>query len=178
MGGVTVNNIELTEKFHDIRNGDKTAFDELYQDMQTPIFTIISRITWDKSISEDIMQEVFVKLFLSPPEPSIKNPRAYVFQMARNLAINSMKKQPHHISLDEISETVHQPLDDFLLRMDIDDALKSLPSEECQIVTLRIIGELKFREISEIMKIPLGTALWKYQKAIAKLQKIIAGGPQ
>jgi RNA polymerase sigma-70 factor (ECF subfamily) len=175
--GLTVNNNELTEKFHAIRNGDKAAFAELYQDMRVPIFTIISRITWDESVSEDVLQDVLVKLFLSPPEPSIKNPRAYIFQMAHNMAINNTKKQPQHISLDELSEAEHRLPDDFPLHMDIDDALKSLPSQECQIVILHVVGELKFREISEIMNIPLGTALWKYQKAIGKLQKIIAGGP-
>jgi RNA polymerase sigma-70 factor (ECF subfamily) len=175
--GFAVNNNELTEKFCAIRNGDKAAFAELYQDMRVPIFTIISRITWDKPVSEDVLQDVLVKLFLSPPESSIKNPRAYIFQMAHNMAINSMKKQPQHIPLDEVSETEHQSPDDFSLRMDIDGALKSLPSQECQIVILHIVGELKFREIAEIMNIPLGTALWRYQKAIGKLQKIIAGGP-
>ena len=87
-----------------------------------------------------------------------------------------MRKQQQHISLDDISDITHQPINDFALRMDIDNAMKSIPSQECQIVTLHVVGELKFREIAEIMKIPLGTALWKYQKAIAKLQKIIVGG--
>ena len=123
------------------------------------------------------MQEVFVKLFLSPPEPSIKNPRAYIFQMARNLAIDSIrKKSPQHISLDEIEDSIHQPLKDLSQKMDIENAMKSLPAQENQIVTLRIIGELKFREISEIMNLPLGTVIWKYQKAIGKLQKYL-GGP-
>jgi RNA polymerase sigma-70 factor (ECF subfamily) len=173
-----MNKEELTIKLKAIRSGDKTAFSELYQDLQTPIYTIIFRITWDKYTSEDVLQELFIKLFLSPPEPSIKNPRAYIFQMARNLAIDSVRKrtQDTHMSLDEIENTVHQPLDDVTLRMDIEDALKSLPAKECQIATLRVIGELKFREISIIMNIPLGTTIWKCQKAISKLQKIMNGG--
>lgn len=171
-----MNNTELTKKLNAIRNGDKVAFEELYIDLKTPIYTIISRITWDTSMSEDIMQEVFIKLYQSPPEPSVKNPRAYIFQIARNLAIDSMRKQPQHISLEDVSDITHQPLNDFSLRMDIDNALKTLPVQECQIVTLHSIGELTFREISEVMKIPLGTALWKYQKAISKLQKYFAGG--
>jgi len=175
-GGVVVNNLELTDKLNAIRNGDKIAFEELYTDLQTPIYTIAYRITWDVSSSEDILQEVFIKLFLSPPKSTIKNPRAYIFQMAHNLAIDSTRTQARHISLEEIENSAHQPLDDLSLRMDIETALKTLPTQECEIVTLHIIGELKFREISEIMKIPLGTVIWKYQKAISKLQKIITGG--
>jgi len=171
-----VDNNELTNKLNAIRQGDKIAFEELYKDLRTPIFTIIYRITWDKTISEDILQEVFLKLFLSPPNPLIKKPRAYLFQIARNLAIDSMRAQSQHMSLDEIADTIPQPLNDLLPQTDIDDALKSLPAQECEIVTMHVIGELKFREISELMKIPLGTVLWKYQKAITKLQKIITGG--
>nr|AGS51625.1 RNA polymerase sigma factor [uncultured bacterium contig00017] len=171
-----MNKNEITSSLNAIRNGDKTAFEELYKDLQTPIFTVIYRITWDKSVSEEILQDVFFKLFLSPPGPHIKNPRAYIFQMARNLAIDSVRKQSPHLSLDEISETAHQPLDDFALRLDINDALKSLPAQECEIVTLHIIGGLKFREIASVMNIPSGTAKWKYQKAIGTLQKTIRGG--
>ena len=171
-----MNSGELRQILSAIRDGDKAALTELYKNMQTPIYTIIFRITWDKSTSEDLLQDVFIKLFLSPPEPSIKNPRAYIFQIARNLAVDSIRKQEQHFSLDEIENIAQHPLEDFVLRTDVDDALKTLPAHECQIVTLHIIGELKFREISEIMKIPLGTVLWKYQKAIRILQKIITGG--
>lgn len=173
---MTVNNSELADKFYAIRSGDKAAFDEIYKDLKIPIYTIIFRITWDKQTSEELLHDLFIKLFLSPPDHSVKNLRAYIFQMAHNLAVNSVKRQQRHISLDEIPEPVCQPPSDFALRMDIGNALKIIPAQECQIVTLHIIGELKFREISEIMQIPLGTVLWKYQKAIGKLQKIISGG--
>ena len=72
-----MNNAELACRFNSIRCGDKTAFEEIYNDMKTPVYTIIFRITRDESLSEDILQEVFVKLFVSPLLPSVKNPRAY-----------------------------------------------------------------------------------------------------
>jgi len=145
-----VNNNEIANKLYAIHGGDKTAFEELYKDLRIPVFTIIYRVTWDKAISEDLLQEVFIKLFLKPLEPEIKNPRAYIFQIARNLAIDSIRKESRHIPLDEISDVVHLPLDDFSLKMEIDDALKSLPASECEIVTLRIIGGLSAFRQSEI----------------------------
>jgi RNA polymerase sigma-70 factor (ECF subfamily) len=170
-----MNNNVLTQRLNAISNGDEKAFEELYTDLKVPVFTIIYRITWNESMSEDILQEVFFKLFMSPLSPSsIKNPRAYIFQMARNLAIDSTRKQSHDVSLDDISDTVHSS-DDFPLRVDIEDALKRIPSQECEIVTLHIIGGFKFREIAEIMKIPQGTAKWKYQEAIKKLKNFLGG---
>ena len=169
-----MNNDELAHKLSAIRNGDTIAFEEIYKDLRTPIYTIINRITWDSAVSEDVFQEVFVKLFLSPPAP-LKNPRACIFQIARKLAIDSVRKQTPNISLDELPETAHRPLDDFHLQMDIDNALKSLPAQECEIVTLHVIGGLTFREVADVLGIPSGTAKWKYRKAIGKLQKIIQG---
>lgn len=170
-------NIEtVTIKLNAIRNGDKEAFEELYAGLHTPVYTVIYRIMWDKSVSEDVLQDVFIKIYLSPPEPTIKNPRAYIFQMARNLAIDNKRKQARNTPLDETEEPAHRPLDGLPLRMDIENALKNLSEQDCQIVTLHVIGELKFREISETMKLPLGTVLWRYQKAISKLQKLLSGG--
>ena len=171
-----MNNNEIKRKLGAIRVGNHAAFEELYNDLKTPIYTIIFRIVWNQATAEDIMQTVFLKLFQSPPESQIKNPRAYIFQIARNLAIDSKRKQHPARSLDEIADTAHVPLDDYSIRMDIEDALKTLPAQECQIVTLHIIGALKFREISEIMKIPFGTVYGRYQKAIRTLQKTISGG--
>lgn len=54
--------------------------------------------------------------------------------------------------------------------------MKTLPLQECQIVSLHINGELKFREIADMMGIPLGTVLWKYQKALGRLRSILSGG--
>jgi RNA polymerase sigma-70 factor (ECF subfamily) len=96
------------------------------------MYTIVLRITQDKKLSEDILQEVFIILYQSPPKPPIKNPRAYIFQIAHNLAIDNVRK---HIN-----------------------------------------GKLKFREIADMMDIPLGTVLWKYQKAVGRLRSILSGG--
>jgi RNA polymerase sigma-70 factor (ECF subfamily) len=175
-GGLAVNVETITTKLNAMRNGDKGAFEDLYSGLHTPVYTVIYRVVWDKSVSEDVLQDVFIKIYQCPPEPTVKNPRAYIFQMARNLAIDSMRKRARNIPLDETEELAHQPLDGIPLRMDIENALKTLSAQDCQIVTLHVIGELKFREISEIMKLPLGTVLWRYQKGIGKLQKLLSGG--
>ena len=166
-----MNKQELRQKLLAMQNGDKIAFEEIYEQLKTPIYTIILRITQDNALSEDILQEVFHKLYRSPLKPQIENPRAYLFQMARNLAIDNVRKQqPRFADLESIENLAYLPADDFSLRMDIDHAMKRLPLQERQIVSLHINGELKFREIANMMDIPLGTVLWKYQKAIKWLR--------
>ena len=60
-------NDELRDELVKVLAGDRAAFEKIYDGLKTPMYTIILRITGDRSLSEDILQEVFVKLYRSPP---------------------------------------------------------------------------------------------------------------
>ena len=64
-----------------IQRGDKEAFTQLYHDLKQPVFTIIYRIVQNQTTAEDLTQDLFVKLFTAPPDSTVKNPRAWIFQM-------------------------------------------------------------------------------------------------
>jgi len=164
---------ELTQLLDSVRSGDKTAFAALYEKMKKPAFTVILRITRDFALSEDILQELFLKIYLSPPV-NISNPRAYIFRMARNLAIDSMRKQKTEDGL-EAAEQLWQTHEDISAKLDIENAIMTLAERERMIVTLHINGELKFREVAGVMELPLGTVLWAYRKAIGQLRNILGG---
>ena len=120
------------------------------------------------------MQDMFLKIYLSPPVPA-SNPRAYLCKMAYNLAIDSMRKRKPVSDLDDADSLPDHFSHNLSQKIDIEKALLSLSERDSRIVTLHINGELKFREIASIMKIPLGTVLWAYQKAIKQLQGILGG---
>ena len=166
---------QLKQKLDSVCHGDITAFEEIYHDMKTPLFTVILRITQDRALSEDILQEVFLKLYQLPPKRLIKKPRAYLFQMARNLAIDSMRKQPQYADIEDVDTMVPLLMEDWTAKVDIENAMKTLTLMDNQIVSLHVNGSLKFREIAEITGLPLGTVLWKYQKAISKLRTLLGG---
>jgi hypothetical protein len=67
----------LQKLLDSVRDGDMTAFEALYETMKKPLFTIILRITHDVAMSEDIMQDMFLKIYLKTPS-SVSNPRAYL----------------------------------------------------------------------------------------------------
>ena len=162
---------ELLAGLDALRQGDRTAFERIYQEMSTPLFTVILRILRDRNLAEDVLQELFVKLFRSPP--SVRKPRAYLFQSARNLAIDTLRRRPEESELNE-----QTPAPDHTEaqaeRLDLRAALDALPLAERQIVSLHINGGLKFRGIAAMMGLPLGTALWKYQKALNALRAALS----
>ncbi len=156
--------------------GDKTAFDSVYEELKIPVFTVIYRITRDRMLAEDVMHDFFIKLFQSPHASRIRNPRVWIFQMARNLAIDSVRK-PKADDLPVNMADRSMPMEDAVInRADTEAAINLLSREEREIVTLHINAGLKFREIAEITGTPLGTVLWKYQKAIGALRDYLNGG--
>lgn len=170
-----MNEKQMREIFRRIRAGNQEAFAHLYQELEKPIYTICLRITRSRETSEDITHDVFVKLYSAPPDDSVRNLRAWIFRMARNLAIDALRKRAHTAQQDEDP----QAADDFSRihdRMDLERALDQLPPDEREILTLHLNADLNFREISGIVGLSLPAAYRKYRKALKKIQTELNGG--
>lgn len=167
----------LSEALSRLRRGDAAAFEQIYTGLSTPLFTVILRITRDRELSEDILQEVFLKLYRSPPGPDIAKPRAYLFQSARNLALDALRRRTGTLDLDSLPDELPHPAQDGTdLRLDLERAFAALTREERELTSLHLNGGLTFREIARITGTPLGTVLWRYRKAIEKLRILLNGG--
>ena len=68
-------------------------------------------------------------------------------------------------------QTENEVEDSVLGEMSVQEALSHLKPSERQVVSLKVLGELTFKEISQIMNLPMGTVTWKYQNAIKKLRR-------
>lgn len=171
-----MNDAELRDAFALLRQGELAAFEKIYAELSAPLFTVTLRITRDRSLSEDVLQEVFLKLYQSPPGPCVQNPRAYLFQMARNQALDELRRRPDHAALDELPELSRPGGEDPARRLDLERAMGALAPVERQITALHLNGGLKFREIAPMVGAPLGTVLWRYRRAIGKLRILLNGG--
>ncbi len=158
-----------------ISNKDKNAFSIVYNDLKTPVFTVIYRIVNSKEIAEDITQDVFVKLFVSPPDLSVKKLRAWIFTVSRNSAIDYLRKNrvSHN---EEITLSAHNVENEVLNRLDIEQAFQTLDTTEREIVTLHLNAGLSFKEIASISQLSLPSTYRRYKKALNKLKVILSGG--
>lgn len=165
----------LKEYFSRLQSGDKEAFAQIYNELKQPVFAIVCRIVQSKELAEDVTQDIFVKLFVSPPDPSIKNLRAWIFQMTRNLAIDALRKK-QRMAIDEVELVAEDEVNSLLMRMDIESAINRLPCVEREILSLHINAELHFYEIAHILGVSVPAVYRKYRKAIKTLQKLLDGG--
>ena len=170
-------NEQLKQQLYLLQSGSMQAFDSIYSSLSTPLFAIILRITQNRPIAEDVLQDVFIKLYKNTSALcEMNNPRAYIFQMAHNMAIDTAKKNSLCQSLEELEDVPHKSNEDIPLKLDLEAAMSQLSQDERSIVTLHLNAGLKFREIAEFCSMPTGTVLWKYNKAIKKLRTILNGG--
>ena len=152
---------QLNSLFSALRAGDRDAFRSLYDALSPPVYTVLLRLVGDRQSAEDLLQETFLRLYRTPPGPEVSRPRAWVFQVAHNLAV------------EDGSLPLPQP--DLDLGLDVEAALNRLSQEDRLLVSLHLNGGLRFRECARLLGIPLGTALRRYHTAIGRVRDYLNG---
>jgi RNA polymerase sigma factor (sigma-70 family) len=171
-----------------ISGGDMNALKKLYDVFGHAVYSLSLTILKDRQLAEDCSQEVFIKIASGAGTyHSGQNTKAWVMGITRNEAINVLRKQKGIIYSDFLTEDgqessklkEHAVLeDDVCARISLEALFQRLDVTSQQILMMHLVSDLKFREISEIMNIPLGTITWKYQIALKKLKCHLVKGDE
>ena len=148
--------------------GDGEAFARLYHELRTPVYTVLYRVVGQRETAEDLTHDLFLRLYEAPPGTEVHSKRAWVFRMARNLAIDALRTSH---PTEEADETLPAEEGERELSLDLSAALQSLPPEEREIVTWHAVLGLPFREITQITGMNLPLVWRRYRNAISKLKK-------
>lgn len=167
-----MNNKQLQQLFADLRGGDAEAFAAIYEDMKTPVYTVIYRTVGSHEAAEDIMQELFLRLFRTPPDSGVSNLRAYIFRAAHNMAVDHLRRGVS-APLDEAAPCPEADIDRLDRRLDIEAALRRLTAEQRQVVTLRINADLTLRETADIMGKSMAHVHRTYHTALRTLRQLL-----
>lgn len=159
-----------------LQQGDERAFEEIYNETGRGLFAYIRSLCKDYYVAEDMMQVTYIRLRTSIASYRAGgNAYAWLYTIARNATLNEIAKRKRELSLDA-EENASQfgtygidedgsPVTEIMNRV--------LGETERQIVTLHVMSGFKHREIAEILDKPLGTVLWTYNNALAKMRKAI-----
>lgn len=152
------------------------------------------RMTRNPSDAEDLVQEAYLRAFRSLHQfKEGTNLRAWIFRIMTNAYINEYRKRsrrPTNTSLDDIEDfylyghlidsgvqpSGDRPEDVVLDRLTADDvisALDELSDEFRQVVLLADVEGFTYREIADILDIPVGTVMSRLYRARRKLQHIL-----
>ena len=155
--------------------GDMEAFSSLYENTKTAVYAFLLSYLSPHD-AEDAMQDTYVALFKSAGSYKPGSPMAWIFGIAKNTALMKLRKSRLDTTLTEeewsrIEEGSDEltPEDKHVLRQ----LLTGLAKEEQRIILLHISAGMKFREISELLCLPLPTVLSKYSRALKKMKKAL-----
>lgn len=151
--------------------GDREAFDELVRRHQASIVGLIRSLTAGSADAEDITQEVFVRAWRSLARfRGDSTFRTWLHRVALNLVSTHhgrlsrlrwlFQSQSAQASGVDPMDALPEPRDldrDIVLRDAIDKALAALPEELRVAVVLRDVQGFDYREISQMLGVPMGT---------------------
>lgn len=166
---------QITADYKACKSGDKDAAIRLYQSMKNILLTTAFGVLRERSAAEDIVHDVFLQVLQSDADCDIRNAKAYMVRMVRNKAIDYARKESRNISVEEYDEMPARegpqenvPTEDFA---DMEQLLSRLEDKEADAVRLRVIAEMRFRDIAQVMSVSVTTAFRLYRSGISKLQK-------
>ena len=171
-----MNEILFQKNMSRIRQDDREGLRQIYEDYCPVIYSVIWEVLRSREDAEDVTSDFFIRLWdIADTYRPGKGHRAWMITIAHNMAVDYLRRRKREIPVEEHGEDLHhsQPSCEVRIcdRLSLEQAMKTLKREERQIVNLKIMGELTFREIAEILKKPQGTVAWCYQKAMQKLRE-------
>ncbi|MBZ5592689.1 MAG: RNA polymerase sigma factor [Acidobacteriia bacterium] len=165
-----------------VRDGDVERIGVLFDRHHRMLFNFFLRLTANRALSEDLVQEVFFRMlkYRQTFQPAT-NYTAWMYQVARNAHLDQTRKHRLEIVPDDDAawrdaasadldplEQLEQTQDIGLLRR----ALAKLPLEKREVLVLSRFQNLKYGEIAEILNCEIGAVKVRVYRAIRELSQI------
>ena len=160
--------------FERIRNGDQDAFRELYEITYTPLYAFLLSYTLNREDAQDLLQDTFIKVFKNCHLYREQgNPMAWMMKIAKNLFLTQCQKQrSDKMNYEDVeNELGFDDMTNVDNRMVLEKMFEILSLDERNLIILHDVSGLKHKEIAELLDMPLGTVLARYNRSIRKLQK-------
>lgn len=146
----------------------------LYDRYAPELYRYIYHRLGAKTIAEDLTAEVFVRVLHGQPEPN--DWRAYLYRIAHNLVIDSLRRNPH--VLEEAGELLVDESNDPVEHAETADeqrrlrkAIARLTPEQQQVVVLKFIQEMSNAEVARILDKPEGAVKALQHRALTNLRE-------
>ena len=179
--------------------GQAEAFGVLVRRYERELYGYLRRYLGDASLAEDVFQNTFLQLYVKSNQYEPGRPvRPWLYTIATNQAIDALRKAGRHpaVSLDQsVGDAGDGEVRSLLELLEARDTgpvdhteaqerrslvrgcVERLPDFLRQVVVLAYYQGLKYREIADILAIPVGTVKSRLHAALVKLQELGAATP-
>ncbi|MDP9843100.1 ECF RNA polymerase sigma factor SigK [Streptosporangium lutulentum] len=171
----------LEDLLEHVARGDRAAFARAYDLIAGPVYGLVLRVLRDPAQSEEVAQEVLLEVWhkASRYERVRGSAMAWVMTIAHRRAVDRVRAaqtavdredrvarlEVHH-PFDEVAESVQGRLERERLRRCLD----GLTELQRQSVTFAYYGGYSYREVAELLKVPLGTVKTRMRDGLIRMR--------
>lgn len=159
------------------RHGDRGAFAALFAHFVPRVKTWLQRAGTDAGLAEEMAQEVLLTVWRKAAQydPARAAAGAWIFAIARNLRIDSLRSSRLVTEPDPSDEPMPIPLADAIVAAEerarrLRAALGGLAPEQLTVLQMAFFEELSHSEIEAVLGVPLGTVKSRLRLAMSKLR--------
>jgi RNA polymerase sigma factor (sigma-70 family) len=158
-----------------VRDGEAEMLGVLFDRYQTPLFNFYTKMTQDRAVSEDLVQDVFLRIlrYRQTYRPGTSF-RTWIYQIARNARLDHVRKSKPEAPLSSepvapapSSDSAQQKQEALLLQR----ALMQLPEDKREILILSRFQELKYDEIGRLLGCEVGAVKVRVHRALQQLRE-------
>ena len=168
--------------------GDESALKALILRYEQQVFTYILPMVKHRELAEDLFQDTFIKVVNTIRTGGYKDEGKFLqwaMRIANNLKIDYFRKEqrlPLYESNGDFNifdtlgiedPSVEQKMIQEQIYTDIKELLQYLPEEQREVLEMRIYQDISFKEIAEITKVSINTALGRMRYALINLRKMV-----
>lgn len=173
-----------------IVEGNKDGLKEIYEAYIGYIYSVIWDVLKNKENAEDISADFFIKLWdVAKSYKPGSGHKGWMVRIARNMAIDFIRKRRREDLTDMMEDASSDsetdsygsniyggdhssPVEDEVLcDATLQEALALLNDKEREVINLKVLADMTFKDIAEMTNTPMGTITWRYQSALKKLRR-------
>ena len=163
------------------QRGDERAFAIIVRTYETPVFNYVLRLVRDRSLAEDLTQEVFLRIYQGLPKFSLRSRfTTWMFQVTKNRVLDelrSLERRPRSLMSIEDAPPL-EVYDPPYERSETIDALwravEDLNVDLKMALLLRDVVGMSYAEIADALEITLATVKWRIYTARDEVQLALA----
>ncbi len=159
-----------------VRDGEAEMLGVLFDRYQAPLFNFYTKMTQDRTLSEDLVQDVFLRILRYRQTYRPGTPfRTWMYQIARNARLDHARKARPETTFDPETAAPVSPSDPAQQKQEamlLQRALMQLPEDKREILILSRFQELKYDEIARLIGCEVGAVKVRVHRALQQLREI------
>jgi RNA polymerase sigma-70 factor (ECF subfamily) len=163
------------------QRGDERAFSIILRAYETPVYNYVLRLVGDRTLAEDLTQEVFLRVFQGLSTFSLRSKfTTWLFQVTKNRVLDELRANERRpravVALEDVPalEVVDQPMERLEAIDAVWRAVEALNVDLKMALLLRDVVGLSYTEIADSLEITLATVKWRIYKAREEVQLSLA----